>query len=128
MKSFLGLGSYYRRFVKNFADIARPLHRLTDKGAKFEWTTECEEAFQNLKEALISFPILSYPKPALPFILDTDASYYAVGAVLSQAEDGVEHAIAYMSKALNKHETSYCVTRKELLAVVIALKAFRSYF
>ena len=113
--------------MKNFADIARPLHRLTDKGAKFEWTTECEEAFQNLKEALISSPILSYPKPALPFILDTDASHYAVGAVLSQAEDGVEHVIAYMSKALNKHETSYCVTRKELLAVVIALKTFHSY-
>ena len=114
-------------FVKNSEDISLPYHRLTDNGAKFEWTTECEEAFQNLKGSLISSPILSYPKPAHPFILDTDASHYAVGAVLSQAETGVEHVITYMSKALNKHGTSYCVTRKELLAVVIALKTFHSY-
>ena len=121
------MASYYRRFILGFANIARPLHRLCDKGAKFLWTEECNEAFENLKTALTTAPILAYPKPELQFILDTDASNYAVGAALSQLEDGKERVIAYMSKSLNRHEISYCVTRKELLAVVKALKTFHSY-
>lgn len=123
----MGLASYYRRFVLGFANIARPLHRICDKGAKFSWSTEQEEAFQTLKEALMSSPILAFPQANLPFILDTDASHYAVGAVLSQKVNDREQVIAYMSKALNKHEISYCVTRKELLAVVRGLKNFHSY-
>ncbi|KAK3100422.1 hypothetical protein FSP39_019732 [Pinctada imbricata] len=127
MKSFLGLASYYRRFVKNFAEIARPLHRLCEKSTKFVWTPECEESFCRLKEALTTSPVLAYPKPGLQFVLDTDASNYALGAVLSQIEDRKEKVIAYMSKALNKHEVAYCVTRKELLAVIVALKNFHCY-
>ncbi|CAG2215910.1 unnamed protein product [Mytilus edulis] len=127
IKSFLGLCSYYRKFVKGFADLSRPLHKACDKGTKFIWTENCQLAFNSLKEALTTPPILVYPVTDKPFILDTDASNYAVGAVLSQEHDGREHVIAYMSKALNKHEISYCTTRKELLAVIIALKNFHPY-
>ncbi len=127
VRSFMGLCSYYRKFVKGFANIARPLHQLVEKQTRFIWTPECQEAFQTLKTAMTSAPILAYPDTESRFILDTDASGNAVGAVLSQIKDGSEHVIAYMSKALNKYERSYCVTRKELLAVVAALKHFHIY-
>lgn len=127
MRSFLGLCSYYRRFVEGFAKIARPLHKICEKGVKFHWTLECQQAFDNLKRALVTPPILAYPNPGAPFILDTDASDKAVGAVLSQEQDSKERVIAYMSNTMNKHEQSYCITRKELLAVVTALKKFHCY-
>ena len=127
VKSFLGLCSYYRKFVQGFADIARPMHHACKKGTKFTWTETCQQSFDKLKQALTSPPILIYPIPGKQFILDTDASNFAVGAVLSQEVDGKEHVIAYMSKALHKHEISYCTTRKELLAVVTALKNFHPY-
>lgn len=127
IKSFLGLCSYYRKFVRNFADIARPLHKISLKNPKFTWTEECQQSFVALKAALTSPPILIYPQPGKQFILDTDASNHSVGAILSQQIDEREHVIAYMSKAMNKHETSYCTTRKELLAVVVALKNFHPY-
>ena len=127
VKSFLGLCSYYRRFVKNFALIAKPLHKAADKSTNFEWSPLCEEAFQSLKLALTSSPVLGYPVPGAKFVLDTDASDMATGAVLSQVQNGQETVIAYYSKALNTHEKAYCVTRKELLAVINALKAFHSY-
>ena len=127
VRSFLGLCSYYRRFVKDFAQIARPLHRLCEKGSTFDWSSECEESFQSLKQALTSAPILAYPVLGQQFILDTDASDHSVGAVLSQVQDDRERVIAYMSKAMNIHERSYCVTRKELLAVIIAIRNFHTY-
>ena len=127
VRSFLGLCSYYRRFVKNFAEKARPLHALYEKKAKFLWTPECQTAFDSLKNAMISSPILGFPITNLQFILDTDASDKAVGAVLSQSQDGMEKIIAYLSKTMNRHERSYCVTRKELLAVVTALRKFHPY-
>lgn len=127
VKSFLGLCSYYRRFVKDFAKIARPLHKVSEKHAKFQWTPECQQSFETLKEALVSSSILGYPIPGIKFVLDTDASDESTGAVLSQEQDGREVVIAFFSKSLNVHEKSYCVTRKELLAVVNALKAFHSY-
>ncbi|CAG2255154.1 unnamed protein product [Mytilus edulis] len=123
----IGLASYYRRFVEGFAKIARPLNKLCEKGVKLTWTDECNDSFQTLKVALTTSPILAYPVPGQTFILDTDASQQAVGAVLSQEQEGKEHVIAYMSKALSRPEQSYCVTRKELLAVVAALKHFHSY-
>ncbi len=127
VRSFVGLCSYYRRFVRGFAHIARPLHKLTEKSAPFDWTPECQQSFDELKEALTSAPILSYPVPELPFILDTDASDSGLGAVLSQTQEEKEKVIAYMSKALTKAERSYCTTRKELLAVVVSLKHFHTY-
>ena len=127
IKSFLGLCGYYRRYVKGFADIARPLHKACKRGTKLNWTEDCQKSFDALRQAMMTPPILSYPVDGIEFILDTDASNVAVGAVLSQETKGQEHVIAYMSKALNKHEESYCTTRKELLAVVIALKNFHPY-
>ena len=127
IRSFLGLCSYYRRFVKNFAEIAKPLHELYEKNTKFLWTPECQKSFESLKDSLTSSPILGFPIPSVQFILDTDASNQSVGAVLSQDQNGTERVVAYMSQAMNRHQKSYCVTRKELLAVVTALRKFHHY-
>ena len=82
--SFLGLCSYYRRFIHNFSHIARPLNRLLEKGISFQWCEECDKAFQILKDKLVEAPILGYPQENSPFILDTDASNFEVGGVISQ--------------------------------------------
>ncbi|GFV88693.1 retrovirus-related Pol polyprotein from transposon 17.6 [Trichonephila clavipes] len=98
LRSFLGLCTYYRKFVKGSSNIARPLHKLTESKQKFQWTKECEDSFLQLKEALTSSPILIYPQPDKPFILDTNASNESVGAVLSQEIDGQERVVAYWSQ------------------------------
>ena len=127
-QQFLGLASYYRRFVKNFASIARPLHRLTERAAQFTWTNDCQEAFDKLCKCLCSAPVLAYPDFSRQFILDTDASDGGIGAVLSQADDeGQERVIAYGSHVLTKAERWYCVTRKELLAVVVFTQQYHPY-
>ena len=127
LRAFIGLCSYYRRFIQGFADIAKPLHRLTGKEVLFNWTKECEVAFQTLKHKLCETPILAHPDFSKEFILDTDASDFAIGAVLSQVFDGQERVISYASKTLSKSERRYCVTRKELLALVHFVKYFRHY-
>ena len=127
VRSFIGLCSYYRKFIPKFADIARPLHKLTEKNVKFQWTDECQKYFELLKQKLVSAPILASPNFNEPFILHTDASNDAIDAVLSQVIDGKERPIAYASKALSKSERRYCVTRKELLAVVVFIKHFRHF-
>jgi len=126
VRSFLGLASYYRRFVPTFAEIAAPLHALTAKNKQFDWTSNCDRAFMRLKSALISSPILAIPNDADP-LLDTDACDVSIGAVLSQVQNGVERVIAYVSRSLSKPERNYCVTRKELLAIVCYTKTFRQY-
>ena len=128
IQQFLGLAGYYRHFIKDFASIAKPLHRLTEKSNKFIWSTECQASFDVLKRLLCSPPILAYPDYSRPFLLDTDASDTGIGAVLfQQADDGREHVIAYASRLLTKPERQYCVTRKELLAVVTFVKHFRPF-
>ena len=127
VRSFLGLCSYYRRFVPEFATIARPLIKLTEKNQDFEWTQEQEEAWDLLKTKLTTSPTLSYPDPDAEFILDTDASDQGIGAVLSQVIQGEERVIAYGSRVLTKQERRYCVTRRELLAVVHFVKTYRHY-
>lgn len=127
VRSFVGLAAYYKRFIASFGEICKPLYQLCEKNRKFVWTDACQHAFDTLKERLTSAPILAYPILGKDFILDTDASQYTVGAVLSQEHDGKERVIAYMSKTMNKHELQYCTTRKELLAVVTALKHFHHY-
>ena len=128
VRSFLGICSYYRRFVKDFASIAHPLNQLTEKYSTFHWTPQCEEAFKTLKDKLISPPILAYPDNSKPYILDCDASATGVGAVLSQIDDnGIERVISYYSHSLDKPERNYCVTRRELLAIVLAVKNYHSY-
>ena len=127
VRSFLGLASYYRRYIKGFAHIAKPLHALTQKEVQFVWSQDCEEAFQMLKDKLTASPILAYPRVGTPFIMDTDASQYAIGAVLSQEQDERERVVAYGSRTLTPPEQNYCVTRKELLAIIHFLKHFKHY-
>jgi len=123
VRSFIGLASYYRRFVKDFSKIAAPLNALTRK----EWDDEAQESFERLKRALTSPPVLAMPQDYGLFTLDTDASGESIGAVLSQEQNGTERVIAYVSKSLDKRERNYCVTRKELLAVVYFLRHFKQY-
>ncbi len=128
VQKFLGLATYYHRFVRNFASIAKPLHRLTEKTATFEWTVECQEAFAELRHRLCTAPVLAFPDFTKPFILDTDASNKGIGAVLSQLDDqNQEHVIAFASRMLSKSERRSCVTRCELLAVVVFTQQFRPY-
>jgi len=124
VQQFLGLASYYRRFVHDFATIARPLQRLTEQGRAFSWSLQCDTAFATL---LTSAPILVYPDYSKPFMLDTDASQEGIGAVLSQEYDGQERVVAYASQTLSKAERKYSVTRKELLAVVTFVHHFCPY-
>lgn len=127
LRSFLGLCTYYRRFVPKFATVAQSLHELTRKNQKFRWNREQEIAFKKLKALLCSAPILSYPVENEPFILDTDASNTGIGGVLSQVVDGREKIVAFYSRTLGNAERNYCVTRRELLAVVESVKHFHKY-
>uniref|UniRef100_A0A1X7VQ17 Reverse transcriptase RNase H-like domain-containing protein n=1 Tax=Amphimedon queenslandica TaxID=400682 RepID=A0A1X7VQ17_AMPQE len=127
LQQFLGLASYCRCFIKDFATISRPLHRLTEKKAPFHWTSDCANAFTQLKVLLTTAPILSFPDFSQVFILDIDASNEGIGAVLSQCKDGKEHVIAYASQSLTRAERNYSVTRRELLAVVTFTGHFRQY-
>ena len=106
VRAFLGLCSYYRRFVRGFADVAKPLYKLTEKGSQFAWSDECESAFKLLKAKLTSAPVLAYPTSEDPFILDTNASNQGIGAVLSQVHEGQEQVVAYYSRSLMKEETT----------------------
>uniref|UniRef100_A0A0P4ZJF0 RNA-directed DNA polymerase n=2 Tax=Daphnia magna TaxID=35525 RepID=A0A0P4ZJF0_9CRUS len=130
VRSFLGLAGYYRRFIKDFGSIAKPLTRLTHKDLSrkpFAWGTEEQVAFEKLRNSLVTPPVLAYPNFNEKFFLFTDACEYGIGAVLSQMQDGQEHPIAYSSRQLTKAETKYSTTEKEALAVVDAIKYFRHY-
>ena len=126
-RAFVGLCQYYRRFVPNFSAIAAPLHALTKKGVQFSWSAECNAAFEQLKSALISADVLALPDDEGQFILDCDASDKAIGAVLSQIQNGEERPICYASQLYDKHQQNYNVTRKELLALVTFVRKFRQY-
>ena len=126
--AFVGLASYYRRFIKGFAQIAHPLHCLTRKGALFNWTEQCQGAFDQLKQRLSTSPVLCYPTVGKAFTLETDASKAGLGAVLSQIQaDNKEHPVAYASRALSSQESRYAITELETLAVVWAISHFHPY-
>ena len=127
VRSFVGLCSYLRKFIPNISTVCKPLHVLTEKGRSFNWCEECQIAFNTLKSALISAPILAFPQGSGEFILDCDASNVALGAVLSQIQDGEERVIAYYSKCFSRTERNYCTTRREFLAVVSSIKYFHHY-
>ena len=128
LRSFLGLTSYYRRFVPAFSRVASPLYALTKKDVSFIWGPECQQAFERLKELLRTPPVLRFPDFTCPFILETDASGTGLGAVLAQEQpDGAVHPIAYASRSLQKHEQNYGITELEALGVVWAVKNFRAY-
>lgn len=124
VRRFVAFANYYRKFIPNFAEIAIPLNKLLRKHAKFDFSMECQQAFEKLKEILISPKVLRYPDFENEFILRTDASGYAIGAVLSNADDS---PIAYASKTLNPAEKNYSTIEKELLAIVWAVKHYRPY-
>ncbi|MHB1799647.1 MAG: RNase H-like domain-containing protein, partial [Vulcanimicrobiaceae bacterium] len=127
LRRFLGLTSYYRRFVKDYAKVAEPLNTLLRKGNVYRWNDRCQKAFQELKERLKRSPILTYPDFSKPFILYTDASMVGLGAVLSQQQDDGEGVIAYASRSLSKAERNYSITELECLAIVWATSQFRPY-
>lgn len=127
VRQFLGLAGYYRRFIKDFSLIAEPLIKLLKKEEAFIWGPEQQNSFEILKETLCIAPILQFPNFELDFILTTDASDVAIGAVLSQGKLGEDLPIAYFSKKLLRLETKHSTTEKECLAVVYATLHFRPY-
>lgn len=127
VQSFLGFANFYRRFIKNYSSIASPLTRLTRKDTPFEMDDKAIAAFQSLKDAFEGEQILRHFDPSLPLELETDASDFALGAVLSQRQDGQLHPIAFLSRKFSPPELNYEVHDKELLAIVEACKAWRAY-
>nr|GEZ01644.1 reverse transcriptase domain-containing protein [Tanacetum cinerariifolium] len=127
IRSFLGHAGFYRRFIKDFSKIARPMTRLLKKDTPFHLSKECVEAFQTLKRKLTEAPILIAPDCDMPFDLMCDASDFAIGAVLGQRQDKHFRPIHYASKTMTEAKSNYTTTEKEMLAVVYAFEKFRSY-
>ena len=127
LKSFLGLSGYYRRFIKGYSQIAKPLFELLKKEASYDWDSLQENAFKTLKQILIEKPLLQYPDYSRPFIVTCDASGDGLGAVLSQGDVGKDLPVSFISRTLNKAEKNYSATEKEMLAIVWAIKYFRPY-
>jgi len=123
LRSFLGLSSYYRKFVCHYGIISKPLTNLLRKGTLFVWTYATEQSFQALKNALITAPVLALPDFSLPFAVETDASAFGIGAVLSQQG----HPLAYVSKELGPRTQGLSTYEKEYMAILLALEQWRSY-
>ncbi|WJZ91037.1 hypothetical protein VitviT2T_010147 [Vitis vinifera] len=127
IRQFLGHAGFYRRFIKGFSKLSKPLCELLAKDAKFIWDERCQNSFDQLKQFLTTPPIVRAPNWQLPFEVMCDASDFAIGVVLGQREYGKPYAIYYASKTLNKAQRNYTTIEKELLAVVFALDKFRAY-
>ncbi|GJU32818.1 reverse transcriptase domain-containing protein [Tanacetum coccineum] len=127
IRSFLGHAGFYRRFIKDFSKISRPMTHLLEKNTPFIFSEECIQAFQTLKKKLTEAPILIAPNWDQPFELMCDASDYAIGAVLGQRIEKHFRPIHYASKTMTEAESNYTTTEKEMLVVVYAFEKFRSY-
>ena len=128
LRTFLGLINYFRKFIRDRAKICEPLHALTRKGVIFQWSKECEESFQKIKDKLCRPPILQYPRFNKRFYLSTDASTQSIGVCLCQKDDnGHFMPIAYCGRSLKSHEKNYSITKLELLATVFAITYFQVY-
>ena len=127
IRSFLGHAGFYRRFIKDFSQIAKPLSNLLVQGIPFEFDSQCLHAFSVLKDKLISAPIVVAPDWSFPFELMCDASDYAIGAILGQKREKIFQVIYYASRTLNDAQLNYATTEKELLAIVFAFDKFRPY-
>ncbi len=127
LKSFLGLAGYYRKFILNYSAISNALNELTKKQVAFNWSTVEQTAFEQLKQAVTTAPVLATVDPSKPFTLYTDASGYAVGAALMQDQGNGNQPIAFYSHKMNDHEKRYAVYEQELLAVKLALVEWRHY-
>lgn len=127
IRSFLGHTGFYRRFIKDFSKISKPLTNLLMKDVKFEFSDNCMKAFEILKEQLTNAPIVVFPDGSQSFEIMCDASDTTVGAILGQKRDKIFRPIYYSSRTLNEAQNNYAITEKELLAVVFAFDKFRSY-
>lgn len=127
VRRIIGLAAWYRRFVPNFSTLTAPITDLLRKNRSFVWDSKCDEAFRALKEHLISAPVLSCPDFNLPFIIQTDASGYGIGAVLTQQHPEGEKVICYLSRSLTRAERNWTTTERECLAVLWAIEKLRPY-
>ena len=128
VRGFLGFGNFYRRFIRHFSNLAKPLNDLLKKDHKFEWTDTCQKAFDELKKRFTEEPVLMMPDQTKPFQIETDASKYATGAVLTQLDsNGDRHPISFISKTLSPAERNYEIYDRELLAIIRALEEWRHY-
>lgn len=127
VRRIIGLASWYRRFVPNFSTIIAPMTSLLKKHSKFTWDESCDEALEKIKNHLISAPILTCPDFDSPFVVQTDASDYGLGAVLTQVQNGEEKVICYLSRSLTKAERLFSTTEKECLGVLFAIEKLRPY-
>ncbi|TPX47565.1 hypothetical protein SeLEV6574_g02595, partial [Synchytrium endobioticum] len=129
LQSFLGFLNFYRRFIKDFSKIALPLTTLSKKDQPYLWSKECNQAFSSLKKFVTASPVLRIPDSSQPFIIDTDASDFALGAVLSQKDDetGKLRPCAFRSEKLSGSELNYSINDKELLSIIKALQSWRHY-
>ena len=126
IQQFLGLISYFRSFVPNFASICEPITKLLKKNIKFAWTKEAQAAFERIKLEIMSSGKLIYPDFSEPFIIQTDASGFSIGGALCQVRNGIMCPIFFVSRCLSKTEQNYSTTKRELLAIMFSLKKFRS--
>ena len=121
------MASYYRKFIKNFSQIIRPLTELTKKHTRFEWNNERQEAFEKIKQSLSETEVLAHPDFTRPFKLYTDASLFAVGAVLTQEFDDGEHVIQYLSKQLTAGQQKWPTIEREAYAIIHAVNKLRHF-
>lgn len=127
VRRIIGRFSWYRRFVPEFSTIVSPITALIKKCSKFVWTPECDSAFRRIKELLIRAPVLSCPDYSLPFVIQTDASGYGIGAVLVQPHHDGDSVICFLSRSLTKQERNYTTTERECLAVLWSIEKLRCY-
>ena len=127
VRSFVGMASFYRRFIPDFSNIAEPLTKLTRKHAKFEWTDQCQMAFDVLKQKLCTPPVLAFPDPTKPYILYTDASENCIVGLLAQECPDGERPLQYLSHQLSKSQRNWPIIEKEAYAIVFALQKFRQF-
>ncbi len=128
VQSFLGFVNFYRKFIRNFSEIARPLNALTRKSKPWRWGREEQEGFDALKKAVTSAPVLAFPSDRGRFRLECDASNFATGAILSQLQgDQLYHPVGFMSRSLNDVERNYQIHDKEMLAIIRALEEWRHF-
>ena len=127
VRQFLGFVGYYRRFIPSFTELAEQLVVLTGKDIPFIWRPACAAAFTKLRDAMVRAPILAFPTESGDYVLDTDASNFGLGGVLSQIQNNVECVIAYCSRALRPSQRKHCTTKREMLAAVSMCIQFRSY-
>jgi RNase H-like domain found in reverse transcriptase len=128
VRSFLGFGNFYQKFISHYSDLAQPLNYLMKKDKKFEWTMECQNAFDTLKKQFMEEPVLLIPNQSKPFQIKSDTLKVATGAILTQLDfNGDQHPVAFMLKNFSETEREYEIYDQELLGIIQALKEWRHY-